>query len=342
MGINHIHHYLGTTLDAWALVLNGLLLYLILYHSRFQIKAFKHIFLLTCIGDSLLSAVVLFGQPFNLFDGDYMFLVSNGYFSRRYPLLDHLAMVAFCSMLHINIVILAIQFIWRNNLICKEGRFLKLGKKWLVLPVLWCTFQLCTAIWCWVFDQEELREEGLSILRKNGWEFDNDNAPYPSLIPSTTWKTRLHHSFYLLSGDISYFVIISCQISVLKYIRRAGLPSHCSTSKAHAEVNRALVALAITPLMGIIPTGIMISSAALGIKNGPISAYMSIGMTVITLANPIVTIWFVRPYRDGLLHVLRIRRKAAIRPFNTTVVQGTLDPATQYPQRAETMLDTIA
>ncbi|KAH7662394.1 hypothetical protein AAVH_43645, partial [Aphelenchoides avenae] len=83
-----------------------------------------------------------------MFDGGYMFLVSNGHFSARYPLLDHLAMVAFCSTLHINIVILAIQFIWRNKLLCKEVSTFKMGKKWLFLPVLWCSFQVCTAVWC--------------------------------------------------------------------------------------------------------------------------------------------------------------------------------------------------
>lgn len=109
-----------------------------------------------------------------------MFLVSNGYLSCRYPLLDHLLMVAFCSTLHAHMVMLAIQFVWRNKLVCDDKRYakidkilpsnmivqshhflnrallmfffysvIKFGKNAIVLPVVWCFLQVCTATWCW-------------------------------------------------------------------------------------------------------------------------------------------------------------------------------------------------
>lgn len=107
--------------------------------------------------------------------------------------------------------------------------------------------------------------EGLRILRKNGWEFNDSTAPYPSLIAGVNliklpeficirepkcWskfqgvlKTRLHHAFYLLSGALSYVVIITCQIRVIRFMRSMGVPTHCATRRAHTEINRALVAL---------------------------------------------------------------------------------------------------
>lgn len=62
-GIVGVHHYAGTVVNAVALMLNITLLYLILNYSTFQIRAFKNLFLLTCVGDTLLSLVVLVGQP---------------------------------------------------------------------------------------------------------------------------------------------------------------------------------------------------------------------------------------------------------------------------------------
>ncbi|KAH7710716.1 hypothetical protein AAVH_21977 [Aphelenchoides avenae] len=53
----------------------------------------------------------------------------------------------------------------------------------------------------------------------------------------------------------------------------------------------------------------MIGSNALQISLGnTVSAYMSLGMTIITLFNPIVTMCFVRPYRKALLNILSGRR----------------------------------
>lgn len=46
-----------------AFVLNLFLFFLILNHSRFEIKQFKWVFLMTCVGDLFLSAICLFSQP---------------------------------------------------------------------------------------------------------------------------------------------------------------------------------------------------------------------------------------------------------------------------------------
>lgn len=58
-----IHHYLATLIDGTSFVLNVCLLYLILCHSTFNMKFYKNILLLTCVGDLVLSIVVFFAQP---------------------------------------------------------------------------------------------------------------------------------------------------------------------------------------------------------------------------------------------------------------------------------------
>ncbi|KAH7695205.1 7TM GPCR protein, partial [Aphelenchoides avenae] len=312
-GLETVHRYLATAIDSTSLVFNAILLYLILYHSRFYMKEFKWIFMMTCVGDTLLSIVVLLGQPYIMFDGrrngGFMFIVSNGPFSRRSPTVDHIASTAFCSMLHVNIVIVVCQFVWRNSLICGEESLIHVTKKKALFPIAWCLVQLATAAWCWTVDQDEIREEGLYLLRKNGWEFDNDAAPYPGMTPGRGFKTIAHHVFYLSSTILGYCVIVWCQVRAITFISQRGVAAHRKTRKAHSEINRALIALAISPLCSLVPTALMIGSNALQIPLGPVSAYISLGMTIITLANPLVTVYFVKPYRDGLLCLLRLRDK---------------------------------
>lgn len=138
-----VHHYLATLIDGTAVLLNACLLYLIVYHSTFHMKIYKQILLLTCVGDLVLSATVLFGQPVSfcfsghqgkkhrclnfapqciIFDSEYVLFVSNGFFARRYELLDRVAMAAFCGGLHTNIVCVALQFLWRYQWITRDER----------------------------------------------------------------------------------------------------------------------------------------------------------------------------------------------------------------------------
>ncbi|KAH7702343.1 7TM GPCR protein [Aphelenchoides avenae] len=338
-GVVAVHHQLATFIDSASLFLNAILLYLILNHSRFAMKEFKWIFMLTCAGDSMLSAIVLFGQPYILFDEGHMLLISNGYFSGRSALVDHAAMTAFCSTLHINIVFVVMQYIWRNSLICGGRSFVHVGKSIVIYPAIWCVIQVVTAIWCWTVGQEELRDEANRILLKHGWQFDNATAPYPSVVPGASFKTIVHHVFYLSSSILGYMIIVYCQYGVVKFLRQLGMPSHHRTHRANNEIKRALVALALTPLCSLIPTAVMIGSNALQIPLGhTISAYLSLGMTIITLANPIVTMYFVRPYREALLNMFCCPRRVAPYSQSTTVICGKLELATRFRGPTESVM----
>ncbi|KAH7697001.1 hypothetical protein AAVH_35919, partial [Aphelenchoides avenae] len=252
----------------------------------------------------------------------YMFLVPNGLIAGLSPMLDHVAMTVFCISLHTNIVLVVCQFVWRNSLICQDKSFIRVRKITALLPVIWCIPQVITATWCWIIDHdEELNRIGIEILSENGWHFENGTRPpYPSLTPGAGLKTRLHHAFYLISSLLGYGIIINCQIGVLKFLRELGVPSNHKTQRAHTEVNRALIALAMTPMVSVAPVTTVIVSNMLEIPlGGAVSAYLSIAVPIITLANPLVTIGFIRPYREGLLHLLRIRDKNKIEPAVTNM-----------------------
>lgn len=53
-------------IDVTSLLFNAVLFYLIVNHSKFCIKQFKWVFMMTCVGDTLLTLVVLVGQPVGL------------------------------------------------------------------------------------------------------------------------------------------------------------------------------------------------------------------------------------------------------------------------------------
>lgn len=63
---------------------------------------------------------------------------------------------------------------------------------------------------------------------------------------------------------------------------------------------------ALTPIIGVIPITVVIVFVSFGIQNEYMSVYSSLGMTFITLLNPMVTMYFVRSYRHGLLRTLRM------------------------------------
>ena len=79
----------------------------------------------------------------------------------------------------------------------------------------------------------------------------------------------------------------------------------------------------MTPMVSVAPVTTVIISNLIQVPLGmAISAYLSIAVPIITLANPLVTIGFIRPYREGMLHMLRIRNKNKIGPQATCQMTG--------------------
>ncbi|KAH7713815.1 hypothetical protein AAVH_18846 [Aphelenchoides avenae] len=62
------------------------------------------------------------------------------------------------------------------------------------------------------------------------------------------------------SPIVGYVIIISCHVAVARFIRRHGAPSHKLTVRANKEVNRALIALALTPIVSLTSTATIIGS----------------------------------------------------------------------------------
>ncbi|KAH7704132.1 hypothetical protein AAVH_28687, partial [Aphelenchoides avenae] len=143
----------------------------------------------------------------------------------------------------------------------------------------------------------------------------------------TDLKMRLHNVFYILSVTIGYAIIIWCQLEAVKYLKRYGQAFRASTQRAHREFNRALVVLALTPLASLLPSGVMCAANLVGASFGPISAFMTVAMTSITLVNPIATIAIMKPYRGTLLAAAFGRKWKNPASAPNSTFEG-LDPAT--------------
>ncbi|KAI1696884.1 serpentine type 7TM GPCR chemoreceptor str domain-containing protein [Ditylenchus destructor] len=98
----------------------------------------------------------------------------------------------------------------------------------------------------------------------------------------------------------------------------------------HSEFHRALLAMAITPLIAItIPVYYFCTVFAFQLCSGWISAYITSALSAITVINPLTTIICFRCYRRAALKSLTCDRLkmasnsvAARTASNTNIAQG--------------------
>ncbi|KAH7716495.1 Protein STR-14 [Aphelenchoides avenae] len=283
-------------------------------------KAYKRILLMTCCVDIWLAAIVFFVQPVHLVGSGNMILVSNGFFAGRSPTMDHVGLAIYCASLHSSIVCVVAQFFMRYRSMCHatDPKTPALIAQFVAIAALYCVTQATDATFTFAFGHSvEMRQTALSIIRQNyKWEFEAGREPYPTLSHYTEAKTLIHHVFYTISCTGGYTLVIWCQSRIAAYLSRHGESFNPATRKTHQGVNRALVALAITPLISLMgPTFAYIAQVMLDF-NAPCMSYVSSFMSMITLVNPLTTMYFVPAYRKAVLRM--VRRKWDTKGFTET------------------------
>ncbi|KAH7680294.1 hypothetical protein AAVH_41331, partial [Aphelenchoides avenae] len=244
LDVRKAHRWIDTSVSSVSLLLNGYLFYLIMTRSSFKIKAFKWIFLLTCVSDFVLAAVVLIGQPAIFMDNGYMILIVNGFFAHRNEFFDRVCLSMYCACLHTDIICVVVAFVLRYRLLKKQDKLKKSSVFIKVWPVIWCTLQAATAFWCFAVADDPLSKRvAIDYLRKVGFEYDSTESPHPSSTHLTEVRTQIHHVMYLVSTIGGYAIIVWSQVSIFSYLRRHGAAMHERTRKAHAAANRALTVL---------------------------------------------------------------------------------------------------
>ncbi|KAH7707288.1 hypothetical protein AAVH_25477 [Aphelenchoides avenae] len=247
-----------------------------------------------------------------MYEDRYFILVANGPLSGRNEFFDILSASIYCGSIHTHQVMVVCQFIWRYQMICKADGAKKPFVKtwWVLIPIAWCFAQAFNTFYLFALTNQPgtVTRKGRQILERTGWEPGTQAFPgmghrefeAKQRFRATFTRRCTMASIVTLCGG--YVVIIWCQYKIIKFFRRSGTSYLESTRRIHAEVNRAMVALAVTPLLTSMgPTLILLTCMIVDFSAGPITVYMSVGMSLIVLVNPTTTIYFVRQYRKATI-----------------------------------------
>ncbi|KAH7712874.1 hypothetical protein AAVH_19784 [Aphelenchoides avenae] len=143
----------------------------------------------------------------------------------------------------------------------------------------------------------------------NDWPFDAEKPPkvfgaYLSDARLVAWEI-----LWFISSGGGAIIVVTCELKIMNRLRSLGGGYHETTRQMHREFHRALMAMAICPLITSgIPIFFFIITICLALCPGPISAFMASGCSWITVFNPLTTIFFMRCYRDVVLTAVWKRR----------------------------------
>ncbi|KAH7708494.1 hypothetical protein AAVH_24249 [Aphelenchoides avenae] len=99
------------------------------------------------------------------------------------------------------------------------------------------------------------------------------------------------------------------------------------TRRMHRDFHRALLAMAICPLMTTSPPILfMMAAAYLRLAPGPMQAFLSILCSSITAFNPLTTMFFMRSYRQKIIGFFCKKNVHAVGP-STCITEMSLAPS---------------
>ncbi|KAI1699161.1 serpentine type 7TM GPCR chemoreceptor str domain-containing protein [Ditylenchus destructor] len=310
LGVDDVHHIMETTVYSISTILNTYLLYLITYHSTFGVKLYKYLLTIDAALDLILGFIVLLSQPVAFACDGYYVMKLNGIVAGFSPGLDCFFLTAYTFFLHSNILWIPVQFFYRYLLLCRDN-ILSLKTNILI-----ATFTTLYSLFCLLIlvAMDEVREEyqtiGKHIIEKNDWPMHNGGRPtYVIGSYITEWRMLAYLTIWLITTSLSIGTVVWCEKHILKYFRELGNHTNVTTHRMHKEFHRALLAMAISPLIAItIPVYYFLTVFSFQLCSGWISAYITSALAAITVINPLTTIFCFRCYRRAALKSLTCDR----------------------------------
>ncbi|KAH7716451.1 7TM GPCR protein [Aphelenchoides avenae] len=306
-----VHHHLDTTVNTASIGLNILLIYLVVKHSSYGIRAYHRLLLISASIDLALSVCALLAQPAFLPSGGYCAIVSNGYFKNSSYVVNAAILSAHYGFLHASSVWTSMQFWFRHNLICQTGSTSKsiTSKVISMLAIMWCA--LGFAVHGSLFFGPRNEEIAFDALRNNSWPTASESgdpvAPFAYNLEDTRWQVFLYT--WTLCSNLGLTIIVVCELRMLKYFRMMAETMSAGTRALHSDIHRAFLAMAICPIItSDLPIFYFCIAVATGAAPGPIAAILESCTSSITLFNPIMTILFVGRYRRTVLSFLLRKR----------------------------------
>ncbi|KAI1701608.1 serpentine type 7TM GPCR chemoreceptor srd domain-containing protein [Ditylenchus destructor] len=299
-----------TSVYSASTVLNCFLLYLIKNYSTFGIKTYQILLYIDASLDLILGVIVLLSQPIALTCEGYFVMANNGFISGISPAMDGFLLTMFTFFLHSNILWVPVQFVYRYRLLCKDD--INSRKSNLLIAgvsIGWSIWALIVLVaMCDV--REEYQTIGRHILDLNGWPKRKDGKP--ALVVGsyiTEWRMLTYLSLWVCTCTASIVIVIWCEKKISKHFKNLGSPMHSTTQRMHTEFHRALLAMAICPLITTtVPVYYFCTTFAFQLCPGWISALLTSATTSITLFNPLTTIICFRCYRQTALNLISCYR----------------------------------
>ncbi|KAI1703120.1 serpentine type 7TM GPCR chemoreceptor srd domain-containing protein [Ditylenchus destructor] len=305
-GIDEVHHVMEGTVNTLSILFNVYLLYLIKYHSAFGVKLYQYLLTIDALLDLVLSISAFIAQPVLLTIDGYSTLISNGFFAGRSASLDALTIMIYLIIVHTNIIWIPVQFIYRYLLLCKDNAK---STRSTIFVITIAVAQSAITIFFTSCVYGEVREEfqpiGHHVLELNSWP--HTGTIYVLGRHITEWQLIACLLSWNITCSGSIFIVTWCEKKIAKNFNWISEHStNSGTQKMHKEFQRALLAMAISPLVSsTIPVLYFIVVIALKLRPGPISAALvSLCLSSVTLFNPLTTIICFRSYRQTTIRFL--------------------------------------
>ncbi|KAI1703121.1 serpentine type 7TM GPCR chemoreceptor srd domain-containing protein [Ditylenchus destructor] len=236
----------------------------------------------------------------------YSAIISNGFFAGRSPSFDSLSIMIYFIILHTNIIWIPVQFIYRYLLLCKENTK---STRSTIFVITIAVVQSAIVIFFTFLAYGEVREEfqpiGHHVLELNSWPHTGTIYVVGGHI--TEWQLIGTFASWDITCFGSIFIVVWCEKKIAKNFNWIIEHStHSGTQKMHKEFQRALLAMAISPLVSsTIPVLYFITVIVLKLRPGPISAALvTLCLSSVTLFNPLTTIICFRSYRQTTIRFL--------------------------------------
>ncbi|KAH7719722.1 SRJ-4 protein [Aphelenchoides avenae] len=296
-----LHHQpvVETVVNTLSIIFNSLLLYLIANHSSFGTPIYQILLAIDATLDLVLSIVALFSQTVVITGDGYLIYITNGFFAGWSHRLDMFLNFAWLWILHINMMWIPVQFVYRYTFICLRENKEK-ARKINALTALGTITWVCVGfVVCWIYSHREkgFQEQGRHVLAVNEWDVSDYTITVGSKL--SEWMLQLYLVMWFCTCNFAISIVAIVEVLITRYFSRIGNNSHQSTKKLHKDFHRALLAMAITPLVTTTgPVLYIIIATMIELSPGPVQCFIASGITSITLFNPLTTMLAMRCYRN--------------------------------------------
>ncbi|KAI1694480.1 serpentine type 7TM GPCR chemoreceptor str domain-containing protein [Ditylenchus destructor] len=323
--IAEVHHVVETTINVISIIFNCFLLYLIKYYSNFGLKLYRYLLTVDAALDLLLGIFTLLVQPVGLNGDGYSVIHSNGFIAGYSPFSDSVFMTLYFFTVHTNIIWIAVQFFYRFRLMCKNSMHERLVNFMIVAITIGYSIIALAGImdFCQVLDKYQ--SVGQYVTDMNYWPNPKDGSRRLYFVTYVKeWRMFRCLLLWTVTCCATIAIVILCEKKIVAHFRQQGNPTHSTTQRMHTEFHRALLAMAICPLITTtFPVFYYMITNGFSLCPGPISAVMSTLLSSVTLFNPVTTILCFRCYRRITARVISCGRYDAQERDNKGTSQQT-------------------